>query len=105
MGSSSARARHHARAHHQTLTSRTRALDRISRLLNDYAEWQAHQSGGAADTSLFGFMRHDFDKETWDWAIARLLLELPEYRDQVPVGYAVGAEVETANSGRGKNHE
>ncbi len=90
---------HHARAHHQTLTTRTRALDRISRLLNDYTEWQAHQSRGAADTSLFGFMRHDFDKETWDWAIARLLLELPEYRDQVPVGYAVGTELKNAAGG------
>jgi hypothetical protein len=92
----------HARAHYQTLTSQQHALDRVSRLLRDYAEWQEREAKGEVDTSLFRLMRHDFNKENWDWAIARLLLALPEYREWVPVGYAVGAELEVANPGREK---
>jgi len=95
----------HARAHYQALTARIRALDRVSRLLHDYVEWQEREAKGEADTSLFRFMRHDFGKESWDWAIARLLLELPEYREHVPGCYAVGAELEAVNPGRGENHE
>jgi hypothetical protein len=90
---------HHARAHYQTMTTQASALDRISRLLNDYAEWQASKPEDEAGTSLFGFMRHDFEKESWEWAIARLLLELPEYREQVPVEYAVGLELKSAAGG------
>jgi len=90
---------HHARAHYQARITQQHALDRISRLLHDHVEWQEREAKGEADTRMFGFMRHDFSKETWDWAIARLLLELPEYRKRVPAGYAVGAEVEAANLG------
>lgn len=92
----------HARAHYQALTTRQRALDRVSGLLRDYAEWREREAKGEADTSLFGFMRHDFNKETWDWAIARLLMVLPEYREWVPAGYGVGVELEAANPGKGQ---
>jgi hypothetical protein len=84
----------HARAHYQTLTTQTGSLDRISRLLHDYAELQKRAAKGETDTSRFSFMRHDFSKESWDWAIARVLLKLPEYRERVPANYAVGAELE-----------
>ncbi len=87
----------YARAHFQTLKTRNRALDRVSGLLRDYAGWQEREAKGEVDTSFFGFMRHDFSKETWDRAIARLLLELPEYRERVPAGY--GVELEKCNSG------
>jgi hypothetical protein len=89
----------HAFAHYQTLTNQKRALDRVSKLLRDYAEWQEREAKAEADTSFFGFMRHDFSKETWDWAIARLLLALPEYREWVPVGY--GVAMEKCNESRG----
>jgi hypothetical protein len=88
----------HARAHFHTLTIQKHALDRVSKLLRDYAEWQAREAKGVADTSWLGFMRHDFTKETWDWAIARLLMALPEYREWVPAGYGVGVEVENPES-------
>lgn len=87
----------HARAHYRALTTRQRVLDRVSGLLRDYADWREREAKGEADTSLFGFMRHDFAKETWDWAIARLLLELPEYRERVPTGYGVAKVFETGN--------
>jgi hypothetical protein len=87
----------HARAHFQALTAQQRTLDRVSGLLRDYAEWQEREAKGEVDTSFFGFMRHDFSKETWDWAIARLLLELPEYRERVPAGYGVAMELEALN--------
>ena len=93
----------HARAHYQALTTRQRALDRVSKLLRDYAERQEREAKGEVDTSLFRLMRHDFNKETWDWAIARLLMELPDYREWVPAGY--GAELEAVNSGNGDKHE
>lgn len=64
---------------------------------HDYVEWQEREAKGEADTRMFGFMRHDFSKETWDWAIARLLLELPEYRKRVPAGYGVAMELEVLN--------
>ncbi|MDP2786649.1 MAG: hypothetical protein Q8O79_01020 [Pseudomonadota bacterium] len=92
----------HARAHYQALTTRQRALDRVSGLLRDYAKWQEREAKGEADTSFFGFMRHDFNKETWDWAIARLLLELPEYREWVPAGYGVGAVLAGVNPVNGE---
>jgi hypothetical protein len=92
----------HGRTHFQTLRTRKRALDRVSGLLRDYAEWREREAKGEADTRFLGFMRHDFSKETWDWAIARLLLELPEYRERVPAGYGVGAELEVANPWREK---
>jgi hypothetical protein len=82
----------HARAHYQTLTTQQHALDRVSKLLRDYAEWQERDAKGVADTHRFGFMRHDFNKETWDWAIARLLMKLPEYQEWVPAGYGVAME-------------
>ena len=89
----------HARTHYQTLTSLKHVLDRVGRLLRDYAEWQGREAKGEVDSSRFGFMRHDFNKETWDWAIARLLMALPEYREWVPEGY--GVELEAVNSGNG----
>ncbi|MBU1664746.1 MAG: HDIG domain-containing protein [Gammaproteobacteria bacterium] len=92
----------HALAHHQARITQQHALDRISRLLHDHVEWQEREAKGEADTSMFGFMRHDFGKETWDWAIARLLLEQPEYREHVPACYAVGAELEVVNPGNGE---
>lgn len=92
----------HAQAHYQARVSQQHALDRISRLLLDYVEWQEREAKGETDTSPFSFMRHDFGKETWDWAIARLLMALPEYRERVPAGYAVGAELEEANPGNGE---
>jgi len=95
--------RRHARAHYEARITQQRTLDRISRLLNDYAEWQEREAKGDADTSLFSFMRHDFGKESWDWAIARLLLALPEYRGWVPAGYAVGAVLEGVNPVNGEN--
>ena len=87
----------HALAHYQTLTNQKCALDRVSKLLRDYAEWQEREAKAEADSRLFGFMRHDFGKETWDWAIARMLIELPEYREWVPAGYAVVKELEALN--------
>jgi len=82
-----------ARAHFQTLRTQKRALDRVSGLLRDFVKWQEREAQGEeAVTRLLGFMRHDFSKETWDWAIAQLLLELPEYREWVPAGYGVGFE-------------
>lgn len=92
----------HAHAHYQTLTAQKRALNRTSRLLHDHIEWQEREAKEEADTRRFGFMRHDFGKETWDKAIARLLLELPEYREHVPACYAVGAELEAVNPGSGE---
>jgi len=92
----------HAHAHYQARITQQRALDRISRLLHDHVEWQEREAKGEADTRMFGFMRHDFSKETWDWAIARLLLELPEYREHVPACYAVGAEMEQRNDSGGQ---
>lgn len=92
----------HAHAHYQTRLSQQHALDRVSRLLHDHIEWQEREAKGEADTRLFRFMRHDFGKETWDWAIARLLLELPEYREHVPACYAVGAELEAVNPESGE---
>jgi hypothetical protein len=89
----------HARKHYQTLSTQTNTLDRVTRLLNDYAKWQTRKSNNAAGTGLFGFGHHDFEKETWDWAISRLLLELPEYREQVPAEYAVGLELKNASGG------
>ena len=89
----------HAQAHYQALTGQKHALDRVNKLLRDYAEWQAREAKGETDTSPFSFMRHDFNKETWDWAIARLLKALPEYREWVPGCYAVGAELDAVNSG------
>ena len=89
----------YARAHYEARTAQKHTLDRVSHLLHDYADWQAREAKGEADTSRFRFMRHDFGKETWDWAIARLLLELPEYCEKVPACYAVGAELDEANPG------
>jgi hypothetical protein len=88
----------HARAHFQTLRTQKRALDRVSGLLRDFVEWQEREAQGEeAVTRLLGFMRHDFSKEDWDWAIARLLLDLPGYREWVPAGYGVAMELEALN--------
>jgi len=92
----------HARAHFQAMTTQQRALDRVSSLLRNYAEWQEREAKGEVDTSFFGFMRHDFSKETWDWAIARLLLELPEYREWVPAGYGLGKALDAINNESGE---
>jgi len=92
----------HAHAHYEARMTQQRALDQISRLLHDHAEWQAREAKGETDTRQLSFMRHDFGKETWDWAIARLLLELPGYRESVPAGYGEGAELDAVNSGNGE---
>lgn len=76
----------YARIHYKTRIAQQRALEQASRLLRDYVEWKQRETKGEVDTSLFGFMRHDFSKESWDRAIARLL-EMPEYREWVPVEY------------------
>ncbi len=87
----------HARAHYQARITQQRTLGRISRLLHDHVEWQEREAKGEVDTNRWRFMRYDFGKETWDWAIARLLLNLPEYREQVPAGYAVALQLEMRN--------
>lgn len=71
--------------------------------LCDYAEWQERETKSGVDSSPFRLMRHYFKKETWDWAIARLLMELPEYREWVQAWYALGENLEAANPGREKS--
>lgn len=94
--------RRHALAHYDARTSQAQALDRIAALLRDYVDWQTRKEKGEPDPGLFRLFRHDFEKEDWDWAIARMLLELPEYRGRVPESYAVRAEMEAANPKQGE---
>lgn len=96
---------HHARAHFNARIGLQRSLDGISCLLRDYAAWQEHQTNKEAETGLFGLLRHDFNRESWDWAIARVLLALPGYREQVPASYVVAKELDKARPDEGNSDE
>lgn len=87
----------HARDHYEARVRHQRALGQISALLSDYVEWEQSKAEGQ-DTSKgrFGFLRHDFDKENWDWALAKVLLRQEAYKEQVPAKYAVAAKLENA---------
>ncbi|MBI5331863.1 MAG: hypothetical protein HZB71_14780 [Betaproteobacteria bacterium] len=96
---------HHARAHYLARASQEEAISRIGLLLGDFVEWKARQTSGEPKPAFLGCLHHDFDQENWDWAIARLLQELPGYRERVPASYAVARELNRASPGEGNRDE
>lgn len=87
----------HARAHHAARERQTGALDRLVSLLGDYNDGQSNQDNPQPPARFPFPPRHDFDQESWDAAIAHLLLDLPEYRDAVPEHYAVAMQLRQTN--------
>ncbi|MBK6741775.1 MAG: hypothetical protein IPG66_01900 [Hydrogenophilales bacterium] len=80
----------HARSHYNARMRHQRALGQISALLHDYAEWEQQKAEGKDTTERrFAFMRYDFDKKSWDWHLARLLLGQEIFTEHVPTKYAV----------------
>lgn len=86
--------KHHAQAHYEARTRYRAALGQISSLLRDYAQWEQEKSQGNSGKRGFAFLRCDFEKASWDWHLARLLLGLEELREFVPVKYAVAETLE-----------
>lgn len=87
----------HARDHHDARMRYWRTLGEVSALLRDYDEWNQEKTQGKTKKRHFAFSRYDFDKEGWDWHLARLLLEQEEFREGVPVRYLVAQELEKHN--------
>lgn len=85
--------RRHAQAHYEARTHQQHALDQLGALLRDYADWEKRKAEGKDPKPRLAFLWHDFDTEGWDWAVARLLLGLEEYKGRVPARYAVADEM------------
>lgn len=85
----------HAEAHFMALTRQQHALDRLATRLRDFAEREQRIVEGKTPEPEphWALLRHDFDQEGWDWAVARLLLELEGYRERVPARYAVADQM------------
>lgn len=90
----------HAHDHYDTRIRYQRALEQISALLHDYVEREKAQSEGKDTTEhRLSFFHYDFDKESWDWHLARLLLEQDEFREFVPATYFVAVSLEKIEDG------
>ncbi len=92
----------HARDHYDARCKQHQALGLVFRLLRDYDAWQQKKTDGTQ--TGFGFMQHDFDKEDWDFALARRLAEIPEYATLMPTKYRVALILEDGQ-GLGKGGE
>jgi hypothetical protein len=73
-----------AKAHFTKRTEYDRVLGQALRLVCDYHEWSAN---GAKKNNPFRFLRHDFDKESWDLGLARILKPIPEFAEHLPEPY------------------
>lgn len=90
----------HAHDHYDARMRYRRTLEQISALLRDYAAWEQDKVEGK-DTGerRFAFLRHDFDQEDWDWALAKLLLKQEAIKEHVPAKYAVAAKLDATELG------
>lgn len=86
--------RRHSQNHHDARRRLEHTLEGVSRLLSDYDAIQQEQTGEHPAGHFAFFLRHDFTQESWDWAIARWLLGLEEFKAGVPARYAVANEME-----------
>jgi hypothetical protein len=78
----------HALDHYDARMCYRRGLERLAALLHDYASWDTDKAMGEKVTQRRCLLfQHDFDKETWDWAVARLLLDVEGFREHVPEKY------------------
>ncbi len=75
-------------------------LGQALRLVCDFDEWS---SKGTEKNKLFGFLCHDFDLESWDLGLARILNSIPEYAERLPAQYLarLKAEAEKEEARRG----
>lgn len=90
----------HAREHYDARMRYRGALGEISALLSDYADLERQKTEGQDTTERrFAFMRHDFEAESWDWHLARLLSRLEEFREAMPAKYAVPVELDNVSGG------
>lgn len=83
----------HARAHHDARQNQQAALYRVARLLDDYAESQRPEP---PRHRFLAALRHDFDQQSWDWALAAILAELPALDEHLPEVYRVADALQTA---------
>jgi hypothetical protein len=61
-----------------------RGLGQALRLVRDFDEWSIK---GNEKNKPFAFLRHDFDEESWDLGLARVLNSIPEYAPHLPAPY------------------
>jgi hypothetical protein len=89
-----------ANTHFSKRTELDRGLSQALRLVCDFDEWS---SKGTEKNKLFGFLRHDFDLESWDLGLARMLNSIPEYAERLPAQYLsrLKAEAEKEEARRG----
>lgn len=83
----------YARNHFDQRTEFSHALSKVLRLLQDYADRSQHET---EPRQSLRFMQHDFDKESLDMALARLLSSIPEYAAYLPASYLVALELENS---------
>jgi hypothetical protein len=83
----------YASIHYKKRLEFNRALDRALRLLRDYAKYEAARNEPEKKTqALWHFMRHDFEKESLDKALAKILIGLPEYKEFIPEVYSAASD-------------
>jgi hypothetical protein len=80
-----------AKAHFAKRTEFDRGLANALRLVCDYDDWSTK---GAEKNNLFRFLRHDFDKESWDLGLARMLSSIPEFAEHLPGHYLARLKAE-----------
>jgi hypothetical protein len=73
-----------AKAHFAKRTEFDRGLGSALGLVRDYNDWSVK---GAEKNNPFRFLRHDFDKESWDLGLARMLSAIPEFAAHLPENY------------------
>jgi hypothetical protein len=80
-----------ARSHFVQGAEFRHVLNQVLRLLQDYANRNQQE---IEPYKLPPFMQHDFDKESWDMALARLLSLIPEFAADLPASYGVALALE-----------
>jgi hypothetical protein len=73
-----------AKTHFAKRTEFDHGLSKALRLVCDYDDWSTK---GAEKNKLLSFLRHDFDKESWDLGLARMLSAIPEFAQHLPEHY------------------
>lgn len=73
-----------ANEHFLKRTDFYQGLSSALKLLRDFEEWS---TAGIEKNKLFAFLRHDFDAESWDVGLARVLKHVPEFAEHLPEKY------------------
>ncbi len=83
----------HAKSHYERREALAHTVGEMLNLLRDYAERNAENAH-----PIWRALRHDFDKESWDLALARLIANLPDYAAHLPDGYRVALALDAAGN-------